>query len=236
MTIGKSTADPGRLDGRRRRGGVTRRKIEQAAGHLFAEHGYQPTTMQAIADAAGVHVQTIYLSYGTKAAVLAAAATRLVAGDEDPDSHPGQRRWAQEIQATADPERKLRLYVHHIREVTPSIIRLVDMLRVTAPADPDVASFLAHMEHGRREGPLALMAPLAERGLLRPGLALADAADVTYALASPDTFRALVEMRGWTWERAETWITGQLRHALLAPVRENRHPAAAKAPGPAAGD
>ncbi|MGH8917222.1 MAG: TetR/AcrR family transcriptional regulator, partial [Acidimicrobiales bacterium] len=52
---------PRRADGSRRRGGETRRKIEAAAGVLFAACGYQAATMQAIADEAGVHVQTIYL-------------------------------------------------------------------------------------------------------------------------------------------------------------------------------
>jgi AcrR family transcriptional regulator len=199
----------------RRRGGETRRKVEQAAAHLFAERGLQATTMQAIADEAGVHVQTIYLAYGTKTAVLAAAAARLVAGGDDPDTHPSERRWARAIMASDDPERKLRLYVRHVRDVAPRITRLIDVLRATAPADPDVAAFLAHMQEGRREGPFALLAPLAETGQLRPGLTLAAAADITYALASADTFRALVDDRGWSWTRAEHWITDQLCHMLL---------------------
>ena len=111
--------------------------------------------------------------------------------------------------------RKLRLYVRHIREVTPRIVGLVDMLRAAAPADADVAAFLAHMQEGRREGPFALLAPLAQAGQLRPGVTLDAAADATYALASADTFRALVSERGWSWHRAEAWITDQLRHALL---------------------
>ena len=153
-----------------RRGTDTRRKVEEAAGRLFNERGYQRTTMQAIADDAGVHVQTIYLAYGTKAAVLSATATRLVAGGEDPASHPSDRRWVPAIQATPDPARKLRLYVRHIRDVAPRITRLVDTLRAAAAADPDVAAFLAHMQAGRREGPFTLLAPLAAAGQLRPGL------------------------------------------------------------------
>lgn len=47
------------------------------------------------------------------------------------------------------------------------------------------------------------------------GLTLDTAADATYALASPDTIRALVEDRHWSWNRATAWITDQLRHALL---------------------
>lgn len=176
--------------------------------------------MQAIADEAGVHVQTIYLAYSTKAAVLAATATRLVAGDEDPDSHPSERRWAREIMAAADPVRKVRLYVRHVRDVAPRIVRLIDMLRATSPADPDVAAFLAHMQEGRREGPYALLAPLADAGQLRDGLTRAAAADIAYALASADTFRALVDDRGWSWARAESWIADQLCRALL---REGDH-------------
>jgi len=216
MTIDSATRNPDARTVRRRRGDDTRRKVEEAAGGLFVERGYQSTTMQAIADAAGVHVQTIYLAYGTKAALLAATATRLVAGDEDPASHPSERRWVRQIQTATDPERKLRLYVRHIRDVAPRIVRLVDVLRTAAPDDPEVATFLAHMQEGRRAGPFALLAPLADAGLLRPGLRLDAAADATYALASPDTFRALVDDRGWSWNRAEAWITDQLRHALLA--------------------
>jgi AcrR family transcriptional regulator len=212
---------------RRRRGTDTRRKVEEAAGRLFTEGGYQSTTMQAIANLAGVHVQTIYLAYSTKAALLAATATRLVAGEEDPASHPSERQWARQIQATTDPQRKIRLYVRHIRDVAPRIVRLVDMLRATAPADADVAAFLTHMQEGRREGPFALLAPVAEAGQLRPGVTLDAAADATYALASADTFRALVSERGWSWHRAEVWIADELCHALLpGPV--------VKAPGPSA--
>src|SRR6476661_7885074 len=129
MTTDKASASSPVRRSRTRRGDETRRRVEEAAGRLFAEHGYQPTTMQAIADAAGVHVQTIYLAYRTKAAVLAAAATRLVAGDGDPQSHPSARRWSRQIQATAEPREKLRLYVRHIREVTPRVVRLLDSLR-----------------------------------------------------------------------------------------------------------
>ena len=215
MTTDPATPPPRRGARPGPRARETRRRVEEAAGRLFSEQGYATTTMQAIADEAGVHVQTIYLAYGTKAAVLAAAATRLVAGEDDPDSHPSERAWAREIQATPDPATKLRLYVRHIRDVAPRVVRLVDVLRANAPGDPDVAAFHAHMEQGRWAGPHALFAPLADEGALRSGLPVTTAADATYALASPDTFRALVERRGWSWDQAETWIADRLVETLL---------------------
>jgi AcrR family transcriptional regulator len=200
---------------RERRGADTRRRVEEAAATLFTTRGYSATSVKAIAAAANVHEQTIYLAYGTKAAVLAACATRLVAGDEDPESHPSERRWVQEIQAESDPRRKIELYVAHIAEVAPRITALTDVLRTTAPSEPEAAAFLAHMEEGRREGPLRLLGPLAGTPALRPGLSADDVADITYSLASPDTLRAFAT-RGWTPRRAQEWIADALALALLA--------------------
>jgi AcrR family transcriptional regulator len=51
---------------------ATRRDILAAARRLFAERGYDATTMVAIAEAAGSAVQTIYDSVGPKRAILLA--------------------------------------------------------------------------------------------------------------------------------------------------------------------
>lgn len=150
----KSGTRPGR---RGARGADTRRRVEEAAARLFTRDGYTATSMQAIATEAGVHVQTIYLAYGNKPALLAACAARLVAGDEDPATHPSERRWAREVAGKPDPRAKLVRYVKHIGDVAPRITPLLDVLRATAPAEPDVAAFLAEMEHGRREGPRQLL-------------------------------------------------------------------------------
>jgi AcrR family transcriptional regulator len=199
-----------------RRGAATRNRIAAAAARLFSEQGYAATSMQAIADAAGVHVQTIYLAFGTKAAVLAQAAALLVAGVDDPDSHPSERQWVKAIQAEVEPAAKLKRYVSHIRDVATRMIPLTDMMRAAAPSEPDVASFLRQAEAGRRQGPHELLAPLVRAHALRDGLTLAEAADLTYAIASPDMFRALVHDRGWSWARAERWILGALERELLA--------------------
>ncbi|HEV2920937.1 MAG TPA: TetR/AcrR family transcriptional regulator, partial [Actinomycetota bacterium] len=42
----------------------TRRAILDAAGHLFVERGYAATTMTAIAQAAGVALDTVYAAVG----------------------------------------------------------------------------------------------------------------------------------------------------------------------------
>ena len=62
---------------------------------------------------------------------------------------------------------------------------------------------------GRRRG-----AAIEQKGQLREGLTAEEAAVLTYAIASPDTFRQLLE-RGWSWNRAEAAITDTLIRTLL---------------------
>ena len=45
---------------------ATREKLVRAARHLFLSKGYDNTTLEEIADLAGLHVQTLYRHFGTK--------------------------------------------------------------------------------------------------------------------------------------------------------------------------
>lgn len=57
----------GRIDGRSARKVETRRRIMAAAGELFAERGFTGTSMDDIAEAAGVSKGTIFYNYKNKA-------------------------------------------------------------------------------------------------------------------------------------------------------------------------
>lgn len=198
---------------------ATRRRIAEAAARLFAANGYTETTMQAIAEAAGVHVQSVYQVFGNKVRVLAEAAAMLVAGpDEEAATPPPERGWVRDMFAEPDPARQLALYVRNMREVSERYLRLVDIMRVTAANDPDVGRFLAQAEEGRYAGPAHLMRELAAKNALRPGLTAERAADITYAITGYDVFRTLVEERGWTGGEAEAWLAQTLVDLVLAPV------------------
>jgi AcrR family transcriptional regulator len=199
---------------RTRRGLETRKKVENAAFPLFVERGFQGTSMQDIADAAGVHVQTLYLAYGTKAALLHETASRRVAEGEDQSVPPPERKWVREIVATDDPLEKLRLYVRHVRHIAESWAPIRDVMR-EARDEPDVAERLAAMEYGRYEGPLNLLPPIHRAGQMRPGLTVEKAAAITYAIASPDTFLQLRD-RGMSGRQAEGTVTDILTRAILA--------------------
>ena len=162
-----------------------------------------------------------------EAALLAAAAARLVAGDEDPEMHPSQRRWARRIQESEDPRRKIDLYVGYLVEVSPRVAGLIDALRATAPAEPEVAAFLEQMERGRREGPLHLLGSLAERGELREGLDAKAVADIVFAVVSPDSVRALTVGCGWKAARARELLSTIIARQLVVALALTVAPAAA---------
>ncbi len=62
----------------------TRRLIVEAAGRLFRERGYAGTAIEAIAQQAGVAVETIYATFGNKVAILSAVVDFSVVGDDEP--------------------------------------------------------------------------------------------------------------------------------------------------------
>ena len=67
--------------GKTARGMATRQRIVEAAARLFVADGYLSTTITAIAREAGAGVQTVYLAFGSKVAILKTAIDVAVAGD-----------------------------------------------------------------------------------------------------------------------------------------------------------
>src|SRR5206468_3609611 len=61
----------------------TRRTIVEAALVLFGEHGWAATALPTIAERAGVSVDTIYSTFGTKSALLMEVVHVAIVGDDD---------------------------------------------------------------------------------------------------------------------------------------------------------
>ena len=76
----------------------TRREILRAARRLFAQHGFAGTSVQRIAEEAGVAVQTIYSSVGSKAALV-------VALNDLIDEEAGVAQLEADEEGDRDPER-----------------------------------------------------------------------------------------------------------------------------------
>jgi AcrR family transcriptional regulator len=178
---------------------ATRARIIAAATPLFVRDGYLETTMSGIAKAAGVAVQTLYLSFGSKVAVLEAALD--VAAD---DAAAGDRP------ASADGPAAL---AEHVRTTAAAIAReypLAAALRAAA-ADPEPAELLAAARAAALDAHARAVDELAEHPGFTVDMSLQRATDVLATLLAPETYGLLVVQQGWT---TPDWAEWALRHLV----------------------
>jgi AcrR family transcriptional regulator len=206
-----------RYDNSRRQAQVrsTRRKVIEAAKRLFTQHGYPATTIEAIAEAADTPLPTVYRLFGSKRALLAAVLDTAFGGDDQPIAF-ADRPAVRAAQAEPDPVKMVNAFARLARELMERSSAIQHVLATAAQVDPDAAGLLAEIRRQRHTGQSRIVAALAATGALDPSLDTAEAADLVYALLSPDVHRILTVERGWPADRYERWIARSLA-TLLPP-------------------
>ena len=226
-SAGKTPAPRGR-SGRSDRALATRRRILQAAYELVCETGYEPTTMAAIAERAGVAVQTLYFTFHTKPAILSEVLHASVVGfdrwsptiDRDVKlDHRSVARdkmpWFIPFESEPDPRKAIRIYVEGTAPIWARVGPLLASLggqRAT-----EIEATLAESEHLREEASSFLVAAIAAKGHgLRQSLSRREATDIFFVLTRAELYHDLTERRGWPSARAKRWLVDLLAHQLLA--------------------
>jgi AcrR family transcriptional regulator len=199
---------------------ATRQDILAAAGVLFRNAGYGAVSMQAIATAADVAVETIYRAFGSKAGLFKAVIDAAVAGGGARADVPVEERPAiRAVLDEPDPRRQVERYA----ATQPGIHRrsgpLLRALAGGAASDDELRRLWTEIEESRLHGQGRFVAMLAGRGALRLGLTVEEGRDTLWALTSLAVHDMLVEGRGWPAERYQAWLTTALQAALL-PQRE----------------
>ncbi|WP_206751393.1 TetR/AcrR family transcriptional regulator [Cryobacterium sp. Hh7] len=191
----------------------TRAEIVMAAGRLMLERGYVGTSVAAIAAEAGVVVQTIYNSVGSKAELLAAVLDRVAAEPGAPALLSGAtRERIAEARTATEVIRILARSSALVNERTSGILRIVSEAAVV---DPDVGEFEQKRDAARLHGFGEVAAALREKRGLRGGISDHEAAATMWALAHPHTFRTLVLSLGWSTEAYLNWLEKSLLASLL---------------------
>ncbi|MFY1677102.1 TetR/AcrR family transcriptional regulator [Streptomyces sp. WMMC905] len=194
----------------------TRKRMLDAAAELFTEHGWAGTTVEDIARSAGVGVQTVYFTFGTKRAVLKELLDTVIAGDFDPVATL-ERPWAHEVVDSPDPAAQLALQAAGARRVLQRATPVLEVVRGAAGSDPELAALWQANQEQRHAVQLRFSEALMSKtgGTLRGGHDAASAADIAFAVLGPETFRLLVTGRGWTPDRWERWAADALARQLL---------------------
>ena len=197
----------------------TRRLLLLAAGELFAERGYTATTVSAIAERADVSLQTLYLAWGSKRALLQAFLQQLL--DDAPDGPDGRsvRQLSAELHAQlgpdCEPRAALQGLAHLYRLICERVAPGWRLYRDAAAVDPEIASDWSALQARRRTIFAELMGQLPVQAL-RPGLTSVGAGDTAWAITSPDTYDLLVRHGSFTVDAYEQWVGTTLVAALLA--------------------
>ena len=187
--------------------------IVEAAARLFAERGYQETSVADIAREAGVALQTVYNAVGAKREVLFRVLEHAAAGDEAPT--PIRQFMQERTEREPDPRRIVALMVDFFAGALQRTAPIRRMIREAAALDPEVARREREGTAGRRRNYALGATLLHERGALREGLTVEQAAAAIFAVSHPDVYRSLVEDGGWTIDAWQAWARATLEGALL---------------------
>jgi AcrR family transcriptional regulator len=203
-----------RYDSTRRREAAarTRAAILDAARALFAERGYTATPMTAIADRAGVALDTVYAAVGRKPELARLLVETAITGS-DHAVPAEQRDYVRAIQAAPDAETKIALYAAAITEIAPRMALVRGIIEQAAAAEPELAALWTEIAERRAANMRLFVADLARVHPLRldPG----EAADIVWATNSAEMYQLLVGQRGWTPRRYERFLADTWRRLLL---------------------
>ncbi|WP_426513530.1 TetR/AcrR family transcriptional regulator [Dactylosporangium sp. McL0621] len=191
----------------------TRRRILQAAYELFVSQGYGATTLQGIAERAGVAVQTIYFAFGNKPSLLKELVDVTIAGDDEPIPTL-QRDWFREALAADTAEAHLRAHVRGTCAVLARVAPIMDVLQAAGAQDPNLASLWQQDTDPRLEVQSAAARSLIAKPGARADLTVEHAADLLYGLLSPQLYLLFTRDRGWTADRWEQWVHNTLHLQL----------------------
>jgi len=197
---------------RRRAAARTRAAILDAARELFTERGYTATPMTAIADRAGVALDTVYASVGRKPELARLLIETAISGT-DHAVPAEQRDYVKAVRAATDAGTKIDLYAAAVAATAPRLALVYSIIQQAAPAEPGLAALWAEIAERRAANMRRFVANLATVSPLRldPG----EAADIVWATNAAEMYQLLVRQRGWTPQQYQRFLADTWRRLLL---------------------
>lgn len=192
---------------RQRQAQATRSLIVEAARNLFLERGYTNTTIEAIADQAGVAGSTVYAAFGSKRGIL-----RAIRETWHHQTHI--REFMASDHRDVEPSIRLERLAQATCLQWETGTEVIAIYRGAAAADSEAAAELAEALEGRRKGLDAFTSSLEPH--LQSGMDVLQATAILRALCQAEVYEELVKRSGWTQEAYITWLATALKREILA--------------------
>lgn len=201
---------------RQEQAALTRRRILEAADELFTADGYTKTTVNRIAERAGVATDTVYAVFGSKGRVLTGLLDMHLVHGADVTNELDLPE-AKQIRDEPDQRSQVALYVRFLVNALDRIGRVYAIMRSAATVDDEMSQIYAEMQEYRARNVHKIVDWIAKNGPLR--VTKKRAGEILWALASPDLASMLRDQQGWSSEDYTLWLEDMLAYALLEPPR-----------------
>ncbi len=184
----------------------TEKRIITAATELFLADGYLATTLEAVAGRAGVGARTVYVRFGTKAALFKRVVDVAIVGDTQPVDVLG-RDWAQAMMTAPTAAERIAASAAVGRQIMQRTGALFAVAQQAAAVEPAVAGFWQQGREQSRHANAVFWTKMSADGLLDPAVDLAWLIDTSSILNSAETYLLITRMTGWDLDAYQDWLT-----------------------------
>jgi AcrR family transcriptional regulator len=195
----------------------TEQRILAAATELFLEGGYLATTLEAVARRAQVGARTVYLRFGTKAALFKRVIDVAVVGDTEPVDVLG-RDWMQAALSAPTAAERIAASATASRQIMQRTGALFAVAQQAAAVEPLVAGFWQQGREQTRHAFAVFWTQMAEDGLLGPAADLTWLIDTTSILAAAETYLLITRTTGWGLDAYERWLARTFSQLMATPA------------------
>jgi len=198
----------------------TEQRILAAATELFLADGYVATTLEAVAKRAQVGARTVYLRFGTKAALFKRVVDVAVVGDTEPVDVLG-RDWMQAALTAPTAAERIAASAAAGRQIMERTGALFAVAQQAAAVEPLIA---AQWQLGREQTRYAhavFWTRMAEDGLLDPVLDLDWLIDTSTILAAAETYLLIMRLTSWDLDTYQDWLVTTTVRLSQAPERSS---------------
>lgn len=192
----------------------TKLQIAEAARGLFFERGYGGTSIEAIAEKAGVAPETIYAIFKNKRNVLSFLFDVSIGGDDEP-VRLLDRPNPQAVLNETDQHRQLTLFAKDITQVLHRAAPVFEILRMAAKTEPEIAELVQRLLRERLVNMNMVAKQVSANGPLQDGLNRARAAELLWSMTSPELYLLFQRDLHWTDEQYTDWLKDTLIRLVL---------------------
>jgi len=189
--------------------------VLDTATRLFLERGYASTSIDVIAETAGIGRSTVFAAAGGKPWLLKTAYDRAIVGDDQKVPFL-ERTEARKLFEMTDPAQIVTAYAGIFSDAVPRVSPIYEVVRSAAGVDAEVYQLWTDISDQRLAGAQTIAALLKTKRGLRKGLSVDAARDIIWIYNDPGLHHALVSQRGWSQHKYRAWLAETLRQQLLA--------------------